>query len=95
MNIFQDILPYGVFGKSRAINAENPTGEKGKRGWSIVLHTSRIPEEQAYLSLRRSGTFWMETILPLGAIVPLENLAFRRSFAGQTAISFVRKSETR
>ena len=32
MNIFQDILPYGVFGKSRAINAENPTGEKGKGG---------------------------------------------------------------
>ena len=30
MNIFQDILPYGVFGKSRAITAENPTGEKGK-----------------------------------------------------------------
>lgn len=37
MNIFQDILPYGVFGKSRAINAENPTGEKGKRGWSIPV----------------------------------------------------------
>ena len=32
MNIFQNILPYGVFGKSRAINAENPTGEKGKGG---------------------------------------------------------------
>ena len=28
MNIFQNILPYGVFGKSRAINSENPTGEE-------------------------------------------------------------------
>jgi len=31
MNIFQNILPYGVFGKSRAINAENPTGEREER----------------------------------------------------------------
>ena len=30
MNTLQDIMPYGKFGKSRAINAENPTGEKGK-----------------------------------------------------------------
>lgn len=35
MNIFQDILPYGVFGKSRAINAENPTGEKEE--WLPVI----------------------------------------------------------
>lgn len=32
MNIFQNILPYGKFGSSRAINAENPMGEKGKGG---------------------------------------------------------------
>ena len=32
MNIFQEILPYGRFGKSRAVNAENPTGEKGRGG---------------------------------------------------------------
>ena len=37
MNIFQNILPYGVFGKSRAINAENPTGEKGKGGMLPVI----------------------------------------------------------
>ena len=27
MNFMHDILPYGKFGRSRAINAENPTGE--------------------------------------------------------------------
>lgn len=32
MNFMHDILPYGKFGRSRAINAENPTGEKGKGG---------------------------------------------------------------
>lgn len=32
MNTFQNILPYGKFGSSRAINAENPMGEKGKGG---------------------------------------------------------------
>lgn len=32
MNIFREILPYGKFGRSRAVNAENPTGEKGKGG---------------------------------------------------------------
>lgn len=32
MNIFQEILPYGRFGRSRAVNAENPTGEKGRGG---------------------------------------------------------------
>lgn len=37
MNIFQNILPYGVFGKSRAINAENPTGEREKEEWLPVI----------------------------------------------------------
>lgn len=32
MNFMHDILPYGKFGRSRAINAENPTGEKGNGG---------------------------------------------------------------
>lgn len=32
MNLMREILPYGKFGRSRAINAENPTGEKGKGG---------------------------------------------------------------
>lgn len=30
MNFMHDILPYGKFGRSRAINAENPTGEKAR-----------------------------------------------------------------
>ena len=32
MNLFGNIFPYGKFGSSRAINGENPTGEKGKGG---------------------------------------------------------------
>lgn len=32
MNTLWDPVPYGTFGKSRAINAENRTGEKGKGG---------------------------------------------------------------
>ena len=55
MNIFQDILPYGVFGKSRAINAENPTGEKGKGGMASSNLGKGRPGDVEILSIAIEG----------------------------------------
>lgn len=53
MNLMKEILPYGKFGRSRAINAENPTGEKGKGGTAA-----------SNLGIGRKGSPCLTDILP-------------------------------
>ena len=63
MNTLQDIMPYGKFGKSRAINAENPTGEKGKGGMA-----------SSCLGRSRKGSQCLKNIQP-GETVVLADIA--------------------
>ena len=65
MNLFGNIFPYGKFGSSRAINGENPTGEKGKGGMAsgslakaekvihalLILHQAVLQFWQIYMGV--------------------------------------------
>lgn len=65
MNLFGNIFPYGKFGSSRAINGENPTGEKVKEEWHreawakaekvihalLILHQAVLQFWQIYMGV--------------------------------------------